>query len=410
VEVNVGGKIVRSLGKKPPTSGDNIVLTIDMELQEAAWQAVGNRRGAVVAMNPQNGEVLVLISSPSFDPNLFSGRLSSTEWEKLSGDPGHPMENRAISGQYPPGSTYKPIVALAALETGAITSDKSIYCNGSFELGDKIFHDGNREGHGEISLHRAIVESCDVYFYNLGKMVGVDTLAQYARSFGLGSPTGILLPNEKSGLVPTKQWKKDHFHAAWHAGETIPISIGQGYNLVTPLQLANAYAALANGGIIYRPLIVKQIESSDGRILASFGPERRGVLPVSPQNIAIINKALWGVVNEKGGTGSLMKREQQDVCGKTGTSQVVGLRRDANGRKTGTLTTETKDHALFVCFAPCEHPEIVIAVILENAGHGGSAAAPVAKKIIDVYFSQKNRMPGKNPIQGALAPQGAQKR
>jgi penicillin-binding protein 2 len=409
VEVNVAGKIVRSLGRKPPTSGDNIVLTIDMELQETAWQAVGNRRGAVVAINPQTGEVLALLSSPSFDPNLFSGELSPDEWEKLANDPQHPMENRAISGQYPPGSTYKPIVAAAALETGTITTDKSIHCSGSFEFGNKIFYDWKKEGHGEISLHRAIVESCDVYFYNLGIMLGVDTIAKYARGFGLGTPTGIDLPGEKSGLIPTRQWKKNRFRAPWHAGETIPISIGQGYNLVTPLQLANAYAALANGGTLYRPHIVKQIESPDGRILASFEPEITGALPVSPQSIEIINKGLWGVVNEKGGTANLLKSESQDVCGKTGTAQVVALRRDVNGRKTAILTSETNDHALFVCFAPCKHPEIVIAVILENAGHGGSAAAPVAKKLIDVYFSQKTRRPGNNPTQGALAPQGVQK-
>ncbi|MHB8828350.1 MAG: penicillin-binding protein 2, partial [Syntrophales bacterium] len=304
VEINASGKIVRSLGRIPPRSGDNVVLNIDLELQKTAWEAVGNRRGAVVALNPKNGEVLTLISSPSFDPNIFTEELSADEWGKLSTDPQHPMENRAIAGQYPPGSTYKPIVAAAALETGTIAPDTSIYCNGAFEFGNHIFHDWKKEGHGNISLHRAIVESCDVYFYNLGKLLGVDVIAEYARGFGLGAPTGIDLPREKSGLVPTKQWKKDRFHAPWHAGETIPLSIGQGFNLVTPLQLANAYAALANGGTLYRPHIVKQIESPDGRILNSYPPEITGVLPVSPTNITHINKGLWGVVNERGGTGS----------------------------------------------------------------------------------------------------------
>jgi penicillin-binding protein 2 len=407
VEVNVSGKIVRSMGRIPPTSGNNIVLTIDLELQKAAWQAVGNRRGAVVALNPRNGEVLALVSSPSFDPNIFSGEISPEEWEKISQDPQHPMENRAVSGQYPPGSTYKPIVAAAALEEKTITPDDAIYCNGSFEFGNKIFHDWKKEGHGPISLHRAIVESCDVYFYNLGRMLGVDAIARYAQGFGLGTATGIELPREKSGLVPTKAWKKERFKTPWYAGETIPISIGQGFNLVTPLQLANAYAALANGGALYRPHLVKQIESPEGTILASFSPEKKGELPVNRQNIDLINKALWGVVNEPGGTGAIMKRPQQDVCGKTGTAQVVSLQRDTRGRKIDVSTAETKDHALFVCFAPYANPEIVIAVVLENAGHGGSAAAPVAKKILDVFFDRKNRPQKDVPPPGASAAQEA---
>lgn len=407
VEVNVSGKIVRSLGRIPPTSGDTIVLTLDLELQKTAWQAVGNRRGAVVALNPKNGEILALVSSPSFDPNLFSGAISPKEWKKISKDPQHPMENRAVSGQYPPGSTYKPIVAAAALETGTITPDDVIFCNGSFEFGNKIFYDWKKGGHGPISLHRAIVESCDVYFYNLGRMLGVDVIAKYAQSFGLGTATGIELPREKSGLVPTKKWKKERFKTPWYAGETISVSIGQGYNLATPLQLANAYAALANGGVLYRPRLVKQIESPEGNIIASFSPEKIGDLPVKSENIAFINKALWGVVNEPGGTGAILKRPQQDVCGKTGTAQVVSLQRDAKGRTIDALTAETNDHALFVCFAPYTDPEIVIAVVLENAGHGGSAAAPVAKKILDVFFDQKNRPQGEAPPTETSAAQEA---
>lgn len=389
VEINAAGKIVRSLGRKPPASGENIVLNVDLELQKIAWQAVGNRRGAVVALNPQNGEVLVLISSPSFDPNLFGDQLSSDVWEKLSKDPRHPMENRAIAGQYPPGSTYKPIMAAAALETGTITPDKTLYCSGSLKYGNRIFHDWKTEGHGEISLHRAIVESCDVYFYNLGMALDVDKIAEYARGFGLGAPTGIDLPREKGGLVPTRKWKKSRFNAPWHAGETISLSIGQGFNLVTPVQLANAYAALANGGTLYRPRLVKQIEFPDGHIVKSFPPEITGRIPVSPQHVTFINKALWGAVNEKGGTGSLLKRGELDVCGKTGTAQVIGLPQDMQARKMTIMSAETNDHALFACFAPYESPEIVIVVILENAGHGGSAAAPVARKIIDAYFAAK---------------------
>ncbi len=403
VEVNAAGKIVRSLGKITPTSGNNVILTIDMELQLAAWHAIGGRKGAVVALNPQNGEVLALLSSPSFDPNLFSVELSAATWEKLANDPEHPMENRAVTGQYPPGSTFKPIVAAAALETGTVTPDSAIYCKGVFAFGNRKFHDWKRDGHGEISLHRAIVESCDVYFYNLGTLLDVDVIAKYARGFGFGAPTGIDLPREKSGLVPTRQWKKERFKAPWYAGETVPVSIGQGYNLATPLQLANAYAALANGGIIYRPRIVKQIEAPDGRIVQLFETEKSGVLPVSARNMEVINKGLWGVVNEPGGTGHALKGTQHDVCGKTGTAQVVGARRDAGGRQINVLNAETNDHALFVCFSPCEKPEIAIAVVVENGGHGGTAAAPVARKLVDVYFSQKIRARQNSQKPGALS-------
>jgi penicillin-binding protein 2 len=390
VEINVSGKIVRFLDRIPSTPGDIVVLNIDLDLQKTAWQALGDRKGTVVVMNPQNGEVLALVSSPSFDPNLFSGKISAEQWKKLSNNPRHPMENRAVSGQYPPGSTYKPIVAAAALETGIISPETIFQCGGDFKFGQRIFHDWKKEGHGAISLHRAIVESCDVYFYNLGKMLDVDKIAEYAKGFGLGAPTGIDIPHEKGGLVPTKSWKRNRLHAPWYAGETIPLAIGQGYNLVTPVQLANAYAALANGGTLYRPRIVKQIESPDGRIIESFPPQKIGFIPVKPQNIDMINKALWGVVNEEGGTGYILRRKNSDVCGKTGTAQVVGLPQDPKERKTKTLTSDTKDHALFVCFAPYAKPEIVVAVVLENAGHGGSVAAPVARKIIEVYFAEKN--------------------
>ena len=389
VEVNVAGKAVRSLGRIPATTGGNVVLTIDSALQEAAWSALGNRAGAVAVLDPRNGAVLALVSSPSFDPNLFNGGISFDDWESLSNDPGHPMENRSISGQYPPGSTYKIVVAAAALEEGLITPETTFYCNGTFELGDRVFRCWQAKGHGNINLHRAIVESCDVYFYNLGKLLGVDRIAFYARAFGLGAPLGVDLPREKGGLIPTKQWKLSRFQQPWQMGETISLSIGQGYNLVTPIQLANAYATLANGGNLYRPRLVKQLESLDGHVVKVFQPEKQGVLPVRPENIEIINRALWGVVNEKGGTGYLLKRREQDVCGKTGTAQVIGLPQDAKARKTKHVSADFRDHALFVCYAPYGNPEIVVAVILENAGHGGATAAPVARKVIDTFFARK---------------------
>jgi penicillin-binding protein 2 len=405
IEVNVAGKEIRSLGRIPAAPGDNVVLTIDSALQEAAWTALGNRAGAVAVLDPRNGAVLALVSSPSFDSNLFTGRISPEDWDTLSNDPRHPMENRSISGQYPPGSTYKIVVAAAALEEGLITPETTFHCNGTFELGNRIFRCWQAKGHGNVNLHRAIVESCDVYFYNLGKMLGVDKIATYARAFGLGAPLGIDLPREKGGLIPTKQWKLSQLRQPWQMGETISLAIGQGFNLVTPIQLANAYATLANGGTLYRPRLVKQLESSYGHVTKVFGPEKQGVLPVSPQNIEIINRALWGVVNEKGGTGGILKRPEQDVCGKTGTAQVIGLPQDEKVRKTKRVSADFRDHALFVCFAPYGNPEIVVAVILENAGHGGSAAAPVARKVIDTYFSRKKIIQTEQPskVQRAVA-------
>ncbi len=389
VEVNVAGKAVRSLGRIPSVPGDNVVLTIDSALQETAWNAIGNRPGAVAVLDPRSGAVLALASSPSFDPNLFNGGISSDDWERLANDRGHPMENRAISGQYPPGSTYKVIVAAAALEEGLITPETSFFCNGTFEMGNRTFRCWQEKGHGHVSLHRGIVESCDVYFYNLGKLLGVDKIAAAARAFGLGAPLGIDLTREKGGLIPTKQWKLSRFREPWQPGETISIAIGQGFNLVTPLQLAHVYATLGNGGTLYRPRLVKQLESSDGHVVKVYGPEKLGALPFHPKTIQTINQGLWGVVNERGGTGQALKRKEADVAGKTGTAQVIGLPQDAKARKAKRVSADFRDHALFVCFAPFENPEIAVAVIMEHAGHGGSAAAPVARKIIDAYFAQK---------------------
>ena len=389
VEVNVTGKAVRSLGRIPSAPGNNVVLTIDSALQEAAWNALGGRRGAVAVLDPRNGAVLALVSSPSFNPNLFNGGLSFDDWEALSNDPHHPMENRSISGQYPPGSTYKVVVAAAALGEGLITPDTTFYCNGAFQLGNHTYHCWQDKGHGHIGLHRAIVESCDVYFYNLGKILGVDKIAAYAKAFGLSAPLGIDLNREKGGLIPTRQWKLSRMKEPWQAGETISLSIGQGYNLVTPLQLANVYATLANGGTLYRPRLIKQLESAEGQVLKAYGPEKMGALPLSAQNIQVINQALWGVVNERGGTGSALKRKEADVAGKTGTAQVVGMPQDDKARKSKRVSADFRDHALFACFAPYGNPEIAVAVVLEHAGHGGSAAAPVARKVIDTYFAKK---------------------
>jgi len=389
VEVNALGKAVRVLGKIDPTPGYNLVLTIDANLQKVAWEAMKGKSGAVVAMDPRDGSIYAMVSSPGFDPNLFNGGISTANWNALARDPNHPMEQRAISGQYPPGSTYKLMVAAAALEEGLISPSTSFLCTGSFELGNRSYRCWQKHGHGMVNLHRAIVESCDVYFYRIGKMLGVDTIAWYAKKFGFGALTGVDLPREKAGMIPTKEWKMTKFKKPWMMGETISASIGQGFNTVTPLQLASAYSAMANGGTLYRPHIVKRIESPDGRIVKVMKPEKKGSLPVSLQTLESLKGGLWGVVNEKNGTGGALRRPEQDVCGKTGTSQVIGLPAGEKSRRSLQSIRKYQDHALFTCFAPCRNPEIVVAVIVEHGGHGGSAAAPVARKILDAYYDSK---------------------
>jgi len=388
VEVNVVGRKVKTLGRVEPVQGYRVLLTIDSQVQKAAWTAMEGKAGAVVALDPRDGSVLALVSRPGFDPNLFNRGVSADVWEKISSNPLHPMENRAIAGQYPPGSTYKLIVAAAALEEGIITPETAFNCPGHFEMGTRTFRCWRKQGHGRVSLHRAVVESCDVYFYNVGKLLGVDRLAEYAQAFGLGARTGVAMAGERRGLIPTKDWKLARFGVAWQPGETISIAIGQGYNTVTPLQLANAYAAVANNGEFFTPRIVQRIETDDGEIIEEFRPEKKAVLPVSQESVQLLKKALWGVVNEPGGTGAQARVAGRDVCGKTGTAQVIGM---AEGDDGSSYPYEYRDHALFVSFAPRDNPEIVVAVVAEHSGHGGSAAAPVAKKVIEAYFAGKVR-------------------
>ncbi|MCU0554035.1 MAG: penicillin-binding protein 2, partial [Syntrophales bacterium] len=367
-----------------PVQGYRVLLTIDSQVQKAAWSAMEGKAGAVVALDPRDGSVLALVSRPGFDPNLFNRGVSADVWEKISSNPLHPMENRAIAGQYPPGSTYKLIVAAAALEEGIITPETAFNCPGHFEMGTRSFRCWRKQGHGRVSLHRAVVESCDVYFYNVGKLLGVDRLAEYAQAFGLGARTGVAMTGERRGLIPTRDWKLARFGVAWQPGETISIAIGQGYNTATPLQLANAYAAAANNGEFFTPRIVQRIETDDGEIIEEFRPEKKAVLPVSQDNLQLLKKALWGVVNEPGGTGGQARVAGRDVCGKTGTAQVIGM---AEGDDGSSYPYEYRDHALFVSFAPRDNPEIVVAVVAEHSGHGGSAAAPVARKVLEAYFA-----------------------
>ena len=393
VEVNVYDKEIKNLGRIEPVPGNNAVLTIDADLQKAAWQELKSKAGAAVALDPRDGSILAMVSSPSFDPHLFNSGIPLNQWDKLQNSPLAPMSNRAISGQYPPGSTYKLIVAAAALEEGIITPDTKFTCNGFFKMGNRTFRCWKNHGHGSISLHRAIVESCDVYFYNVGKLLGVDKIAKYAKLFGLGEASGIDLPNEKNGIVPTEQWKLTRMKEPWQPGETISIAIGQGYDLLTPLQLANAYSSFANGGTVWRPHLIKRIESIDGKTHKEFTPVKNGNLTLSKNTFDILSQALWGVVNEQGGTGGAARILNVDVCGKTGTAQVISLPENEKVRRQKKMDVFLKDHALFVCYAPLKNPEIAVAVIVENAGHGGSVAAPIARKILNAYFEEKAKQP-----------------
>ncbi len=389
IEVNVVGKKIRMLGRVEPSVGYRVVLTLDSVLQRIAWDALEGKAGSVIAINPRDGSILTMVSKPSYDPNLFNRGITTENWEKLTKSSLHPMENKAISGQYPPGSTYKLIVAAAGLEEGVITPQTAFNCNGTFDMGSRTFRCWRKGGHGRVSLHRAIVESCDVYFYNVGRLLGVDTIAEYANKFGLGAKTGVTLLGEKAGLIPTKDWKLTRFGVPWQPGETISIAIGQGFNTLTPLQLLNAYCAAANRGVIYTPRIIQRIETEDGQIVQEFPPEPKTTVDVSRENLELLTEALWGVCNEPGGTGHALRRKEADVCGKTGTAQVIGLPEGTDARQIF-YPYEYRDHALFVCFAPKDNPEIAVVVVVEHGGHGATAAAPVARKVIDAYFANRN--------------------
>jgi penicillin-binding protein 2 len=383
--VDAHGKELQLLSLVDPQPGRNVVLTLDHALQEAAEAALDREQktGAVVALDPRTGEVLALASRPAFDPNGFATGIDPEIWRGLTSDPVKPLMNRALQGQYPPGSTYKVITAIAGLEEKLVDEHTEVHCGGSFRLGRRTYRCWKKEGHGVVDLHKAIVQSCDVYFYKLGLELGVNRLAYYARSLGLGARTGIELGGEMPGLVPTKEWRQLHDGTPWVDGDTVSVSIGQGANLWTPLQLAAAYAAIANGGTRYRTHLLRRIEEPDGTVVRSFEPEIEAEVPVSVQTLALVRSGLAGVVSEPHGTGAIMRNLPGGVlaAGKTGTAQVVGM---AAGERVDTedLARQYRDHAWFVTYAPAESPRIVVAVLIEHGGHGGSAAAPVAREVV----------------------------
>ncbi len=370
IEVDALGREIRLLKEVPPIKGTDITLSVDIALQQEAEKAFEGRPGALVALQPDTGELLGLVSSPSFDPNEFSTGIAPDAWAGLMQDKHLPMLNRAVQSQYPPGSTFKIIMSIAGLEAGAITDDTPVTCRGGLSFGKWHFGCWRKGGHGSVSLHRAVVESCDVYFYEVGKRLGIDKIYDYATRLGLGRETGISLYSEKKGLIPNTAWKMAARKSPWYMGETFVNSIGQGYVSTTPVQMAVMMAGVSNGGKIYRPLLLK-----------GSAPVLVSTANVKTETLDLVKRYLSGVVNEPGGTAHAAHSTVTTIGGKTGTAQVVGIRKDSKY-----LSEKFRDHAWFVAFAPVEKPDIALSVLVEHGGHGGSAAAPIAKKAIEAYM------------------------
>ena len=393
MEVSASGRAVRTLSTRSTVPGNNLVLSIDIELQRVVEEAFGKRRGALVAMDPATGEILAYVSKPAFDPNLFVDGIDQQNWDELNTSINRPLVNRPIRGAYPPGSTYKPFMALAALELGYRTPQAAISDPGYFLYGNHRFRDDKVGGHGIVDMYKSIVQSCDTYYYILASEMGVDTMHDFMKQFGFGEQTGIDLPHERKGILPSTEWKRNAYRnpnqKKWYAGETISLGIGQGYNTFTPLQLAYATALLVNNGSAARPHLVKEIE--DG-----VTHERKPVvtetvrLELKQENIEVVKRAMAGVVKE--GTAARVFGGAGYVSGgKTGTAQVIGIGKNEK-YNAAALAEHKRDHALYTAFAPVDDPKIVIALIVENAGFGASAAAPIARKAMDYFFL------GKKPV------------
>lgn len=401
IEVDAFGRKLRVLDEVPEVPGANVHLTLDIGLQHAAEEAMGDQQGSVVVLDPRDGSVLAMVSKPAFDPNLFARGITAEEWRSLTTDPLHPLANKAVQGQYPPGSTFKIVVATAALEENIINPFTRIFCGGSMRYGNREFRCWKKGGHGSVNLHEAIVGSCDVYFYQVGQRLGVDTIAEYARRYGLGAPTGIPLDHERAGTIPDTQWKRQRYGEPWYSGETLSVAVGQGYVTATPLQMANLIAMVAAGGVRHRPRYVARIDAPEGKDVPPVS-DQVAHLGVRPSTLAQVQSALRDVVMSEHGTGKKARVEGVEVAGKTGTSQVVRLKTDRKANQQ-LLPRGQRDHAWFVSFAPVGAPEIAVACLIEHAGGGGGAmAAPVVQRVLSHYFEHK-KAPGENGQQEASA-------
>jgi len=391
VETDANGRAVRTLRSTLPVSGNNLLLSLDARLQEIAERAFGDRRGSLIALEPSTGGVLALVSRPGFDPNLFVDGIDPSNWEVLNNSPDHPLNNRALQGVYPPGSTFKPFMALAALELGKRTPHHSIFDPGYFFLGGAGGHryrDWKAGGHGTVDLHKSIVISCDTYYYGVAQDLGIDNIHQFIGKFGFGKRTGIDIEGESGGLLPSQEWKSRRFQQKWFTGDTISVGIGQGYNLATPLQLAQATSILANNGTIFRPHIVRHVQDSQTNQLRSIEVQPVGSITLRAENLQLVRDAMVDVTKPGGTAAQAGAGTPYRFAGKTGTAQVIGMKQNEKYDERRVLERH-RDHALFIAYAPAEAPTIALAVLVENGGHGGSAAAPIARQVLDYYLLGK---------------------
>ena len=384
VVVNSRGQEVDSLQTIDPHPGNDLRLTIDEELEMVAEASLGDRAGAVVALDPRTGEVLVMVSHPSFDPNDFAKRIDPKEWDQLNNDPMKPLMNKSIQAQLAPGSVFKIVMAAAALETGTVKPDFTVNCAGSVTIYGHLYHDWvfeKHRGHGTVNVHTAIRESCDVFFYTMGKMMGIDKIDYFAQGLGLGARTGVDLPNEAPGLIPSPDWVQRVFKHKWYAGETISVAIGQGAVLVTPIQLARTFGGIAMGGVFHRPHVAFQDQ------LRALGDDPPDIsphdFPLSEETIAALKSGMWAVVNEGGGTGGAARCPGIEISGKTGTAQVVSQTLEKSAK-----SSEYKSTAWFVGYAPRDKPEIVVAALVMRGEHS-TVAVPIVRDVIKAYFDKK---------------------
>jgi penicillin-binding protein 2 len=409
VVVDAAGREIEELREAPPQIGGRVVLALDRDLQEIAEAGFREpadgqpyRMGAAVAIDVRTGDVLVMTSSPTYDPNVFSTRIADETWSALTGDAWKPLRNRAVQNHYPPGSTHKAVMAAAALAERVADRNTRVYCPGHYYFGGRRFGCWKKEGHGSVNVIEALQRSCDVFFYTMGAQLGIDRIAKTAASLGLGQITGIDLPGESPGINPSSEWKLRRFKEKWYPGETISAAIGQSYNLYTPLQLAVHYAAIANGGHVMKPRLVLRLEDRDGKTVRAFEPEKRGESSVPDEVLATVREGLTAVVEAPGGTGGRARVPGVRVAGKTGTVQVVGLEK-LRGLKELQIPVRFRDHAWFGAFAPADDPQIAVAVFVEHGLHGSSAAAPIAQRILAKYFQKK----GMSPLPDAPKPPAA---
>lgn len=393
IEVNVKGRELRQVTTREPLPGRRVYLALDADLQQATEEAFGDQAGGAVALDVHTGEVLALVSRPTFQPARFARGVSQDEWLDLVDDPQHPLQNKVLRGQYPPGSTFKPVVALAALEAGVAGPDTSVYCTGSFSLSSSYrYRCWKKEGHGRTDLKKALKESCDIWFYEVGLEVGIERIADTARKLGLGRQLDFPFGGERAGLIPDREWKKARFGTSWYKGETVIASIGQGFVLTTPLQLAAMTAAIANGGKVWKPQVINRIENLEGEIVWSSAKEVLTATDWSPDKLQVVRNALEAVVEEPGGTAWRSRLDALPYAGKTGTSQVIRRKSEEEEEKEEqeedpeVVPYRFRDHALFVAYAPAKEPQIAVAVVVEHGEHGSSAAAPIAKAMFQNYF------------------------